>query len=50
VPLEMLGIEGRHLVSLDMPPSEYDAAPTWRDTDGTPLPADATIRVALSRS
>ena len=50
VALEMLGIEGRHLVSLDMPPSEYDAAPTWRDTDGTPLPADATIRVALSRS
>jgi hypothetical protein len=50
VPLEMLGIEGRHLVSLDMPPSEYDATPTWRDTDGTALPADATIRVALSRS
>lgn len=50
VPLEVLGIEGRHLVSLDMPPSEYDDAPTWRDTDGTPLPADETIRVALSRS
>jgi hypothetical protein len=50
VPLEVLGIEGRHLVSLDMPPGEYDAAPTWRDTGGTALPADATIRVALSRS
>ena len=50
VPLEMLGIEGRHLVSLDMPPGEYDAAPTWRDTGSTALPADATIRVALSRS
>ena len=50
VPLEVLGIEGRHLVSLDMSPGDYDDAPTWHDTDGTPLPADATIRVALSRS
>ena len=50
VPLEVLGIEGRHLVSLDMPPGDYDAAPTWRDTDGTALPVDETVRVALSRS
>ncbi|MGA8694302.1 MAG: PRC-barrel domain-containing protein [Xanthobacteraceae bacterium] len=50
VPLEALGIEGGHLVSLDMQPSEYDAAPTWQDTGITPLPADATVRVALSRS
>jgi len=50
VPLEALGIEGGHLVSLDMQPSEYDAAPTWHETGGTPLPADATVRVALSRS
>jgi hypothetical protein len=50
VPLEVLGIEGRHLVSLDMPPGDYEAAPTWRDTDGIPLPADETVHVALSRS
>jgi hypothetical protein len=50
VPLEALGIEGGHLVSLDMSPSEYAAAPTWRDTGATPLPTDATVRVALSRS
>jgi hypothetical protein len=50
VPLEALGIEGGHLVSLDMQPSEYDAAPTWHDAGTTPLPADATVRVALSRS
>jgi len=30
VPLEALGIEGGHLVSLDMSPSEYAAAPTGR--------------------
>jgi hypothetical protein len=38
VPLEALGIEGGQLVSLDMSPSEYAAAPTWRDTEATPLP------------
>jgi hypothetical protein len=32
VPLEALGIEGRQLVSLDMPRTEYAAAPTWHDT------------------
>jgi hypothetical protein len=50
VPLEALGIEGRQLVSLDMPPSEYAAAPTWHNTGATPLPADATARVALARN
>ena len=50
VPLEALGIEGGHLVSLDMQPSEYEAAPTWHDAGTTRLPADATVRVALSRS
>jgi hypothetical protein len=50
VPLEALGIEGGHLVSLDMQPSEYDAALTWHETGATPLPVDATVHVALSRS
>jgi hypothetical protein len=50
VPLEVLGIEGGHLVSLDMSPNEYDAAPTWHATGTTLLPGDATVRVALSRS
>lgn len=50
VPLETLGIEAGQLVSLDMSPSEYAAAPTWRNTEGTPLPDDATVLVALSRS
>jgi len=50
VPLEVVGIEGRLLVSLDMPPSEYAAAPTWRPTKVTALPADATIKIALART
>ena len=50
VPLEKIGIEGRHLMSLDMSPSEYAAAPTWHNAGAAPLSADATVRVALSRS
>lgn len=62
VPLEVVGIQGRQLVSLDMAPRQYAAAPTWQhtrqetrqhtwhDKDATILPADATIRVALART
>ena len=50
VPLEAFGMEGGHLVSLDMSPSEFAAAPTWRDREAIPLPNDAIVRVALSRS
>jgi hypothetical protein len=50
VPIEVVGIEGRQLVSLDMPRNEYVAAPTWQAADGTVLPNDATIRIALARN
>jgi hypothetical protein len=50
VPLEAVGIEGRQLVSLDMPASEYVTAPTWQSDSATALPADATIRIALARN
>jgi hypothetical protein len=50
VPIEVVGIEGQQLVSLDMPPREYAAAPTWQGKDATILSADATIRIALARS
>ncbi len=49
VPVEVVGIEGRQLASLDMPRSAYAAAPTWQAPDATALPNDATIRVALAR-
>jgi hypothetical protein len=49
VPLEVVGIQGRQFVSLDMTPAEYAAAPTWQSDDTTILPADSTIRVALAR-
>lgn len=50
VPIEVVGIAGRQLVSLDMPPSQYAAAPTWQTGDDMTLPADATIQVALARN
>jgi hypothetical protein len=50
VPIEVVGIEGRQLVSLDMPRSAYAAAPTWNGKDAAALQADTTIRVALARS
>jgi hypothetical protein len=50
VPIEVVGIEGRQLASLDMPDSEYATAPTWQNQDATPLPHDATIRIALARN
>jgi len=50
VPIEVVGIEGRQLASLDMPPSAYVTAPTWQGDDATVLPSDATVRVALARN
>jgi hypothetical protein len=49
VPLEVVGIAGRQLTSLDMPRSEYASAPDWQDAGAQTLDRDATIRIALSR-
>ncbi len=49
VPIEVVGIEGRQLASLDMPRGEYAKAPTWQAGAATVLPDDATIRIALAR-
>ena len=50
VPIEVVGIEGRQVVSLDMTRGEYATAPTWQGQDATALPDDATIRIALARN
>jgi hypothetical protein len=49
VPIEAVGIEGRQIASLDMARDAYAAAPTWPG-EAAPLPADATIRIALARN
>ena len=50
VPIEVVGIEGRQLASLDMPRRDYAKAPTWQGQDATALPDDASIRIALARN
>jgi hypothetical protein len=58
VPIEVVAIRGRELVSVDMPRSDYAAALTWQglgqgpeqEADGQILPRDTTIRIALGRS
>jgi hypothetical protein len=50
VPIEVVGIEGRQVASLDMARSEYAAAPTWQGQGATALPDGATIRIALARN
>ncbi len=49
VPIEVVGIFGRQLASLDMPPKEYAAASTWHRTDDTVIPNDDSIVIALAR-
>jgi hypothetical protein len=57
VPVEVVGIFGRQLASLDMPRREYASAPTWQNTEQNPkhdtgdtsIPNDDSIRVALAR-
>jgi hypothetical protein len=50
VPIEVVGIEGRQLVSLDMDSGEYAHASTWQKNDATVVTNDATIRIALARN
>lgn len=49
VPIEVIGIQGRELASLDMSPSDYAKAPTWHDAKAQALSSDTTIKIALAR-
>jgi hypothetical protein len=49
VPIEVVAILGRQVASLDMPPAEYAAAPTWQDANARVLDPDDSIRIALGR-
>ena len=44
VPIEVVGIAGRHLTSLDMPPKEFAAAPTWMPSSPTRARKSPTTR------
>jgi hypothetical protein len=49
VPIEVVGIQGRELASLDMSPADYAKAPTWDDAKAQILSSDSTIKIALAR-
>jgi hypothetical protein len=49
VPIEVVGILGREIAALDMPPAEFAAAPTWTAGSDRPIPSDETIRIAITR-
>jgi PRC-barrel domain len=49
VPIEVVAILGRQIASLDMPPAEYAAAPTWMAGKDMAIPDSDTIRIAVTR-
>ncbi len=49
VPIEVVAILGRQIASLDMPPAEYAAAPTWTAGKDAAIPDNDTIRIAITR-
>jgi hypothetical protein len=49
VPIEVVGILGRQIAALDMPPAEFAAAPTWTGGVDRPIPAGEIIRIAITR-
>jgi PRC-barrel domain protein len=48
-PIEVMGILGRQLASLDMEPKDYASASTWVEGGGTPIPDNEIIRIALTK-
>lgn len=49
VPIETVAILARHLNVLDIPREDFPALATWKDSEGTPIAPDETIRIAISR-
>ena len=49
VPIEVVAILGRQIASLDMPPAEYAAAPTWTAGKDVAIPDNDIIRIAVTR-
>lgn len=49
VPIETVAILGRQVALLDIPRDVFLASNTWTVTDVTPIDANQTIRIALTR-
>lgn len=49
VPIETVAILGRQINALEMLPEDFDKAPTWNESGGQDIAADATIQIAITR-
>lgn len=49
VPIEAVAILGRQIALLDIDRDDLPEQATWTATAGTPVPADETIRIAITR-
>jgi hypothetical protein len=49
VPIETVAILGRQINALEMLPEDFEKAPTWNDSGGQDIAADATIQIAITR-
>ena len=49
VPIEAVAILAKQIASLEMPPADYEKAPTWAAGTDTPIPVDEIIRIAVTR-
>ena len=49
VPVEVVAILARQIISIDMPREDYPSEPTWSQSNETVLPDDEIIRIALAR-
>ena len=49
VPIEAVAILARQIASLEMPPADYEKAPTWTVGTDQPIPESEIIRIAVTR-
>lgn len=49
VPLEKVAILARQLAALEMLRKDFDEAPTWASSQGTAIPPDDRIKIAITR-
>jgi hypothetical protein len=49
VPIEAVAILAKQIASIEMPPAEYQKAPTWMAGADRPIPGDEIIRIAVTR-
>jgi len=49
VPIEAVAILAKQIASLEMPPAEYEKAPTWTAGTDRPVPDSEFIRIAVTR-